>query len=228
MWWELVVYESSLIWVIYGKPSPSYCAMWYLWWGCARTLTLITTGFGIAGEISCVFKTLDNGSWTCETAYLILSAAFLVSMPFTPKLEKYVLLTSYWGTYKWYNENWWYNHFPSESDMKSEVLPTVWCYIPGEAAGEIWCWSLLGLKGLRLAELRDWVCSRGSCNTILFPFTKWCIIDNYNKCSWCCKLCSDPGHICRGRALVHNFQSLKNLSTTNGDLPGEKGIRKKR
>ena len=26
--------------------------------------------------------------------------------------------------------------------MKSQVLHTVWCYISGEAAGEIWHWSL--------------------------------------------------------------------------------------
>ena len=30
--------------------------------------------------------------------------------------------------------------------MKSQVLHTVWCYISGEAAGEIWHWSLLGVK----------------------------------------------------------------------------------
>ena len=32
--------------------------------------------------------------------------------------------------------------------MKSQVLHTVWCNITGEAAGEIWTWSLLGVKGL--------------------------------------------------------------------------------
>ena len=34
--------------------------------------------------------------------------------------------------------------------MKSQVLHTVWCNISGEAAGEIWHWSLLGVKGLIL------------------------------------------------------------------------------
>ena len=34
--------------------------------------------------------------------------------------------------------------------MKSQVLHTVWCNISGEAAGEIWYWSLLGMKGLML------------------------------------------------------------------------------
>ena len=32
--------------------------------------------------------------------------------------------------------------------MKSQVLLTVWCHISGEAAGEIWRWSLSGVKGL--------------------------------------------------------------------------------
>ena len=32
--------------------------------------------------------------------------------------------------------------------MKSQVLHTVWWYISGEAAGEIWKWSLLEVKGL--------------------------------------------------------------------------------
>ena len=32
--------------------------------------------------------------------------------------------------------------------MKSQVLHTVWCNIPGEAAGEIRTWSLFGVKGL--------------------------------------------------------------------------------
>ena len=32
--------------------------------------------------------------------------------------------------------------------MESKVLHTVWCDISGEAAGEIWHWALLGVKGL--------------------------------------------------------------------------------
>ena len=32
--------------------------------------------------------------------------------------------------------------------MKSQVLHTVWYNISGEAVGEIWNWSLLGVKGL--------------------------------------------------------------------------------
>ena len=33
--------------------------------------------------------------------------------------------------------------------MESQVLHTVWCNITGETAGEIWSWSLLGVKGLK-------------------------------------------------------------------------------
>ena len=36
--------------------------------------------------------------------------------------------------------------------MESQVLYTVWCRISGEAAGEIWTWSLLGVKGLIQCE----------------------------------------------------------------------------
>ena len=32
--------------------------------------------------------------------------------------------------------------------MKSQVLHTVWCNISADAAGEIWSWSLAGVKGL--------------------------------------------------------------------------------
>ena len=32
------------------------------------------------------------------------------------------------------------------SKLKSQVLHTVWCNISGRAAGEIWNWSLLGVK----------------------------------------------------------------------------------
>ena len=40
--------------------------------------------------------------------------------------------------------------------MKSQVLHTVQCNISAEAAGEIWHWSLLGVKGLKLALLSKW------------------------------------------------------------------------
>ena len=37
--------------------------------------------------------------------------------------------------------------------MKSQVLHTVWCSISGEAAGEIWNWALLGVKGLKVESV---------------------------------------------------------------------------
>ena len=38
--------------------------------------------------------------------------------------------------------------------MKSQVLHyAVWCNISGEAAGEIWDWSLLGVKGLNTSSI---------------------------------------------------------------------------
>ena len=42
--------------------------------------------------------------------------------------------------------------------MKSQVLLTVWCNISGEAAGEIWSWSFLGVKGLtfRNSKKANW------------------------------------------------------------------------
>ena len=36
--------------------------------------------------------------------------------------------------------------------MKSQILHTVWCNSSGEAAGEIWNWSLLGVKGLTIGK----------------------------------------------------------------------------
>ena len=33
--------------------------------------------------------------------------------------------------------------------MKSQVLLTVWCNMTGEATGEIWTWTLLGVKELK-------------------------------------------------------------------------------
>ena len=45
--------------------------------------------------------------------------------------------------------------------MKGQVLHTVWCNVSGEAAGKIWNWSLLGVKGLKAKSWlwrrnRDW------------------------------------------------------------------------
>ena len=40
-----------------------------------------------------------------------------------------------------------------------KVPHTVWCNISGEAVGEIWNWSLLGVKGLMMAYLGSLVLS---------------------------------------------------------------------
>ena len=48
--------------------------------------------------------------------------------------------------------------------MTSHVLHTVWCRISGEAAGEVWKWSLLGVKGLtsltRIRKVMGWLFDR--------------------------------------------------------------------
>ena len=38
--------------------------------------------------------------------------------------------------------------------MKSQVLHAVWCNISGEAAREIWNWSLLGIEGFSSLKLK--------------------------------------------------------------------------
>ena len=50
--------------------------------------------------------------------------------------------------YKWCNENLEVQSCFIWVSLKRQVLHTVWCNISGEAAGEIWTWSLLGVKGL--------------------------------------------------------------------------------
>ena len=49
--------------------------------------------------------------------------------------------------------------------MKSQVLHTVWCYVPGEAAGEICTWLLLGVKGFMYASMNEMCrcCTWDSC-----------------------------------------------------------------
>ena len=39
--------------------------------------------------------------------------------------------------------------------MKRHNLHTVWCNISGEAAGEIWHWSLLGVKGFKAWDFKS-------------------------------------------------------------------------
>ena len=51
--------------------------------------------------------------------------------------------------------------------MKIQVLHTVWCHISGEAAREIWIWSLLGVKGLIVGQNLDFV-QHMSCYSVRF------------------------------------------------------------
>ena len=48
---------------------------------------------------------------------------------------------------------WLYNRFLSDEATKSKVIHAVWCNITCEAAGEIWTWSLLGVRGLKQLTL---------------------------------------------------------------------------
>ena len=72
--------------------------------------------------------------------------------PFTPKFKKYILALPFKEEHiycMWGNENKLIgsNHLSSEKAMKNRVLHTVCCHMSGEAAGETWNWSLLGVKG---------------------------------------------------------------------------------
>ena len=44
---------------------------------------------------------------------------------------------------------WLYNRFSSDEATKSKVIHAVWCNITCEAAGQIWTWSLLEVRGLK-------------------------------------------------------------------------------
>ena len=64
--------------------------------------------------------------------------------PFTPKLKKIKCTSDVAGIGSiiiFHLSNLWKAKFYSN---------TVWCYISGELAGEMWNWSLLGMKGLKL------------------------------------------------------------------------------
>ena len=67
--------------------------------------------------------------------------------------------------------------------MKSQVLHTVWCYISGKVAGEIWNWSLLGVKELhKLGDgHRDRTSTQGREKKIGFErITRFSIIQLFN------------------------------------------------
>ena len=82
------------------------------------------------------------------------------------KVKTYILPTFSREMYRKSSESWWCNHLSSELAVKSQVLHTVLCNLSGEAAGEIWNWSLLGVKGLRL------FCASPSLQTLSHPSSK--------------------------------------------------------
>ena len=73
----------------------------------------------------------------------------LIFNPFNPKVKKYILPTFSREMYKWGSENWYENHLSIWVSYEKPILHTVWCNMTGEARGEIWTWSLLGVKVLK-------------------------------------------------------------------------------
>ena len=68
---------------------------------------------------------------------------FKASFTRIDSFNKYILPSFQREMYKW-----GIIIFHLSKVMKSQFLNTVWCNISGEAAGAIWSWSLLGVKGL--------------------------------------------------------------------------------
>ena len=57
--------------------------------------------------------------------------------------------------------------------MESQVFHTVWCNITGEAAGEIWTWSLLRVKGLKVILFLIYANFAGACRSATPPRPQW-------------------------------------------------------
>ena len=79
------------------------------------------------------------------TSWIFARVAWRILAVWLPSSKTTFSQPSQREMYKWGSENWQYNHPSSGYAMKSQVLHTVWCNISGEAAGEIWNWSLLGV-----------------------------------------------------------------------------------
>ena len=98
--------------------------------------------------------------------------------------QMYILPTFQREMYEWGNENWKHNHLSSEYAMKSQVLHTAWYNISAEDAGEIWHWSLLGVKRNRLlGTLRrwQWCWSRIKKDEICWITHPSCCYQDHNK-----------------------------------------------
>ena len=72
---------------------------------------------------------------------------------------------------KWGSENCYWTIFHQRNPWWSNVLHTAWCYISGEAAGEIWNWSLLEVKGFdeELSSSSQYFLSLVQCRGLLGP-----------------------------------------------------------
>ena len=93
--------------------------------------------------------------------------------------------------------------------MKSQVLHTVWCNISGGAGGEIWLWSLSGVKGLNFTgycKIAAGICLTsfpdGRCNWICFPVSSSGTRKTIAKLNQCCNKstkgkCEAAFQICR-------------------------------
>ena len=116
------------------------------WRGCGRLVThecghiRMLAGCSVPSRNACLV------SWMWTAPELVCE----IYRNFSAKFKKYILSSFHPFKVKCVSKVvriWLYNHLSSEWAMKSHVLHTVWCYISGEAAGEIWHWSLLGVKG---------------------------------------------------------------------------------
>ena len=62
----MMQWESFFIRVSYEKPSSSHCVMSYFWWGCRRSLNLITLGSGRFNWWDCVFVADNDPLIMCQ------------------------------------------------------------------------------------------------------------------------------------------------------------------
>ena len=92
--------------------------------------------------------------------------------------------------------------------LKSQVLQTVWCYITGEAAGEIWNWLLLEMKGLS-AQIDTVHCTRPEKKThSLFQDFKRLLYNRYGRRNCTLSAQIDTVHCTRPEKKTHSFSRI--------------------
>ena len=92
--------------------------------------------------------------------------------------------------------------------MKTQVLHSVWCNISGEAAGEIWHWSLLGVKGLMGFHHclgRHSTRSCVPCRLVTQSQSGWTKL-------WCAHCLLPPADTTRHHSLMHFQRSCQTTS----------------